>query len=80
MAWIMGSAAFARGFDEARSGVPFDWRVGGDDINASAAWGYERGRLFAHIAPQAMALRIDGKLNPKAVALCKAAFDRNLIT
>ena len=39
---IMASPEFARGLDEARKGVPFDWRNG--------KWGYERGRLFAHIA------------------------------
>jgi hypothetical protein len=69
--WIMGSPAFARGFDDARKGVPFDWR--------NCDWSYERGRLFAHIAPLGMPLRIDGHLNPKAVALCEAAFDRKLI-
>jgi hypothetical protein len=68
---IMASPEFARGLDDARKGVPFDWR--NDD------WNYERGRLFAHIAPLAMPLRIDGHLNPKAVALCEAAFNRGLI-
>jgi hypothetical protein len=71
VARIMVSAEFARGLDDARNGVPFDWRNGD--------WNYERGRLFAHIAPLGMALRIDGHLNPKAVALCEAAFDRELI-
>jgi hypothetical protein len=68
---IMASPAFARGLDDARKGVPFDWRNG--------QWEYERGRLFAHIAPLSMPLRIDGHLNPKAVALCEAAFDRGYI-
>jgi hypothetical protein len=68
---IMASPEFARGLDDARKGVPFDWRNGD--------WNYERGRLFAHIAPLGMPLRIDGHLNPKAVALCEAAFDRELI-
>jgi hypothetical protein len=68
---IMASREFARGLDDARKGVPFDWRNG--------EWSYERGRLFAHIAPLGMPLRIDGHLNPKAVALCEAAFDREFI-
>jgi hypothetical protein len=68
---IMASPEFARGLDDARKGAPLDWRNGG--------WNYERGRLFAHIAPLGMPLRIDGHLNPKAVALCEAAFDRELI-
>ena len=59
VARIMASAEFARGLDDARKGVPFDWRNGD--------WNYERGRLFAHIAPLGMPLRIDGHLNPKAV-------------
>jgi hypothetical protein len=71
IAMIMGSREFARGFDDARKGVPFDWRNGD--------WNYERGRLFAHIAPLDMPLRIAGHLDPKAVALCKGAFDRKLI-
>ena len=70
-AMIMASPEFARGLDDARKGVPFDWRNG--------KWNYERGRLFAHIAPLGMPLRIDGHLNPKAVALCEAAFDREFI-
>jgi len=68
---MMASPEFARGLDDARKGVPFDWRNGD--------WEYERGRLFAYIAPLDMPLRIGGKLNPKAVALCNAAFFRNLI-
>jgi hypothetical protein len=68
---IMASPAFKRGLDDASKGVPFDWRI--DD------WQYERGRLFPHFAPLNMPLRIGSQLNPKAVALCRAAFDRKLI-
>jgi hypothetical protein len=75
---IMGAPAFARGFEDARRGVPFDWRVG--STNTDDAWDYERGRLLAHIAPLDMPLRIGGGLNPKAIALCDAAFNRKLIT
>jgi hypothetical protein len=39
IAMIMASPEFARGLDDARKGVPFDWRNGD--------WEYERGRLFA---------------------------------
>jgi hypothetical protein len=77
---IMSTEEFARGFEDARAGKPFDWAVGlkhGSQTNG--AWDYERGRLFAHIAPLTMPLRIKGKLNPVAVALCGAAFDRKLI-
>jgi hypothetical protein len=68
---VMASPEFACGLDDARKGVPFDWRIN--------TWAYERGRLFGHIAPLGMPLRINGHLNPKAVALCEAAFDRKLI-
>jgi hypothetical protein len=68
----MRSPAFERGFEDARRGVAFDWRV--DD------WQYERGRLLAHLAPRDLALFLDGRnLNPKAVALFDAAFNRRLI-
>jgi hypothetical protein len=70
---IMSSAAFERGLNEVRQGQPFDWRVN------DTLWGYERGRLFGHIAPLDMPLRIGGKLNPKAVALCDAAINRKLV-
>jgi hypothetical protein len=76
---IMRSAYFERGFHEARRGEPFDWRVGDAEADSNNAWNYERGRCFAFIAPLNMPLRIKGKLNPKAIALCDAAFNRNLI-
>jgi hypothetical protein len=74
---IMKARSFERGFKDVRAGIPFDWRIGGDDTND--AWSYERGRHFAFIAPISMPLHIDSKLNPKAVALCQAAFNRDLI-
>jgi len=75
----MESREFARGFEDARRGIPFDWRIGADATDANASWHYERGRLFAHIAPLNMPLRISGFLNPKALALCGAAFKREFI-
>lgn len=66
LAQIMGSPAFERGFNDARKGIPFDWRVGS---RTNDAWNYERGRHFAYIAPLDMPLRIGGKLNPKAIVL-----------
>jgi hypothetical protein len=77
-AMIMSAPEFKRGFDEVRGGVPFDWRVG-SEYDDDTSWHYERGRLFGHIAPLNMPLRIGGRLNPKAVALCDAAFNRQLI-
>jgi hypothetical protein len=68
---IMSSATFELGLSDVRRGIPFDWR--------NNEWEYERGRLFGHIAPLDMPLRIGGKLNPKAVALYDAASSRRLI-
>ena len=68
---IMASPAFELGLDDVRRGIPFDWRID--------KWEYERGRLFAFIAPLDMPLRVGNKLNPKAVALFDAASNRKLI-
>jgi hypothetical protein len=68
---IMSSSDFETGLNDARRGIPFDWRIN--------TWEYERGRLCGHIAPLNMPLRIGRQLNPKAVALCDAAFVRKLI-
>jgi hypothetical protein len=64
---VMRSRLFARGLNEIRAGKPFDAELV-DDLS------YERGRLFGAIAPVELSLRVEGKLNPKAVSLCRAAF------
>jgi hypothetical protein len=71
---IMRRPHFARGLADIRAGRPFDTRLEDD------YWAYERGRLFGAIAPLSMPLFNGKSLNPKAVALCDAAFDRKLIT
>ena len=68
---IVASKEFARGVEEVRGGLPFN----PDNDN----WNYERGRCFGFIAPLDMPLWIGGKLNPKAVKLADAAFDRKLL-
>jgi hypothetical protein len=73
----MSNPQFTRGVKHVRTGQPFDSFVketGGDD-----AWCYERGRLWARLAPVDMPLFIGRKLNPKAVKLLDAAFARKLI-
>ena len=42
-------------------------------------WHYERGRQWASLAPRSMLVRVNGALNPKAVALFKAAIKRGYI-
>ena len=68
---IVASKEFARGFDEARNGLPFN--------PDNDEWNYERGRCFGFIAPLDMPLRIGRTLNPKALKLAAAAFARKLI-
>jgi hypothetical protein len=68
---IVASREFARGVEEVRKGLPFNPDNG--------SWNYERGRCFGFIAPLDMPLRICGALNPKALALAEAAFNRKLL-
>jgi hypothetical protein len=69
---IMRDADFIRGVDDVRAGraPAYDDYVG---------WNYERGRLFGRIAPVSLPINVEGKLNPKAVALLDAAFARGLV-
>lgn len=67
----MRSPMFAFGLDAIRSGRPFDADI--DD------WSYDRGRLFGAIAPFTMPLRIEDKINPKAVRLYEAAAKRGYL-
>ncbi len=70
---IMAHPHFERGLNDVRAGRSFNCEIG------DPTWAYERGRLFGMIAPPGMPLRIKGKLNPKAVALCDLAFNRRLV-
>jgi hypothetical protein len=69
---IMNSPEFAVGVADVRAGKPFDY----DRLDGS--WEYERGRLWAWLAPVSMPLKIKGKLNPKAV-LFDLAFQRKYL-
>lgn len=61
---IMRSRAFQRGVSDVRTGkVPRFDEVGLDQ------WNYERGRLWATLAPRSMPLMLAGRLNPKAADL-----------
>jgi hypothetical protein len=67
--WVMRDPSFAAGVNDVRRGLPprFDDPKMADDIDKQ--WNYERGRFWAIIAPRSLALRLNGKLNPKAIAL-----------
>lgn len=84
----MRSAAFAAGVNHKRAGQPpryndFNFDQSEGDAAAEAAtnghWNYERGRQWASIAPLSIPPKIDGKLNPKAIALYRAASHRGYI-
>jgi hypothetical protein len=78
--WIMSQPDFALGFAHFRSGRKFNTWLGhgegkGHRSESGGAWQYERGRMFGVIAPRDMPLYLkNGKLNPKAVKLCRIAF------
>src|ERR1700690_3678165 len=65
---IMLSPEFAAGVADVRLGhAPrFDDPIARD-------WNYERGRMFAMIAPMRMPVRIGKKLNPKALLIFSRA-------
>lgn len=76
---IMLSRAFAAGVHDVRHGLPprFDVFACADD----RLWAYERGRLWACIAPVTMKITVKREqLNYRAVALFDAAWERRLIT
>jgi hypothetical protein len=85
--WIMSRPEFTLGFAHVRNGKKFDtWAGCGHSKKtdrrsaAGRAWDYERGRIFACLAPRNMPLRLaDGRLNPEAVKLCNRAFDLGYI-
>lgn len=43
---ILWTAAFRKGFDDARNGVPYDYDVYNEQQHNGLRWSYERGRLF----------------------------------
>jgi hypothetical protein len=74
---IMGSKSFALGVEDRRNGTPpqFDR----EEIDGFSQWNYERGRLWASIAPVTMPLRIGKRINPKAAALYLAGLKKGYL-
>ena len=68
---ILRSRDFKAGVEELRAGRPSRF-----DVFANGDWSYERGRLFAMVAPMSMPLRVRGKLNKPAVRLLIEGFRR----
>lgn len=46
---VLRSAAFVRGFKEARKGLPMDYDAYGEAHETTNRWSYERGRQFGLI-------------------------------
>jgi len=63
---IMTTATFALGVSDVRAGRPFHHDA--DLWRPNDAWAYERGRLWAVLTPKHVPLKINGKINPDAVA------------
>ena len=62
---VMRSAAFMRGFNEARKGVAMDYDVFTESGETSKRWNYERGRLFGFV--YAGAIKTGAKVNYDAI-------------
>ena len=64
---IMARPTFERGVDvRGRRGYPSDYDQWADTDNC---WGYERGRLWARLAPHHIKLKLNGKVTAQAVRL-----------
>ena len=61
---IMSAPTFALGAADARAGRAYHPDYDVWDTNGQ--WDYERGRMWASLAPPGIALKINGKLNSKA--------------
>jgi hypothetical protein len=62
---IMKSVTFALGVADARAGRGYHRDYDLWDTNGE--WAYERGRMWAALAPRDLSLKLNGKINPDAV-------------
>lgn len=60
----MSEPHFALGVADARAGRAFHRDY---DIWKDGHWAYERGRMWAVLAPRDFPLKLGGRLNPKAI-------------
>jgi hypothetical protein len=65
IATIMRSAGFLQGVEDRRLGRAPKYDLHAED----RLWAYERGRLFASIAPIDLPILVKGKLNPAAATM-----------
>jgi hypothetical protein len=74
---VMRSAAFVRGFAEARKGKPMDYEAYQERGQTNDRWAYERGRLFGHI--YAGPLKEGPRVTWPAYVAMRDAFRINLV-
>jgi len=72
-AWIMSQPSFALGVTDVRAGrrIHRDY----DLWDTNGQWSYERGRVWATLAPRNVQLRRAGKITPEALAWFKSFSD-----
>jgi len=68
---IMSGPSFALGVADARAGRRYHRDY--DLWNTNTQWIYERGRMWAALAPRDVPLKHNGRLSPAAVRLYNAA-------
>ena len=64
---LMRSPGFLQGVEDVRAGRPPRF----DDHDGEEDWAYERGRLWAVLAPSSMPLFVGKRVNKKALAIFK---------
>jgi hypothetical protein len=74
---VMRSAAFVRGFYEARANVPMDYDAYQELGQTNTRWAYERGRLFGLLFQGP--LKHGHRVSPTAVYEMKAAYSRGWV-
>ena len=77
MRGVMRSAAFVRGFNEARAKIPMDYDAYLGQGQTNTRWAYERGRLLGLIFQGP--LKLGHQVNPTAVHQMKDAYLRGWV-
>ena len=68
--WIMSQPTFALGVADARASRRYHRDY--DLWNTNGQWNYERGRMWAALAPPDVQLKLHRRINPRAVAFYRS--------
>ena len=74
---VMASAAFSKGFHDARAGKPFDYDAYPNSDSANEQWNYERGRILGMIYKGP--LKINRRVSNSALVMCSQALAEKII-